>query len=157
MRVAPASSSVGTISGVSERPAGAPNAWVTPVRAASVMNGHSSSGSPDRDEEQQAGNDRLGDDRHGEEPDARQAVGDLAGRQCEQWQRHELGQPDEPEVERAPVDRIDLPADGDRNHLGRKPGGEESAEQPPEVAVVKRRRQLTAGGAEERHEAELCR
>ena len=39
---APASRLVGTISGVRERPAGAPNAWVTPVRAASVMKGQSS-------------------------------------------------------------------------------------------------------------------
>ena len=111
----------------------------------------------DRDQEQEPCDDRLGQDRRREESHARHPVGDLAGRQREQRQRHELGQPDQAEVECALVDRVDLPADCDCDHLGRKPGGEEAAPQPPEVAVVKRGRQLTPGGAEERHEAELCR
>ena len=47
-------------------------------------------------------------------------IGELAGRQREQRQRQELGEADEPEVERAVADRVDLPADRDDHHLRRE-------------------------------------
>ena len=126
------------------------------MSAASATNGQSSVAPSMRDEEQEPGDDRLGDDRAGEEPHARQPVGDLARGQRQQGQRQELGQPDQPEVECAPMNGVDLPADRDRHHLGREPRGEEAAEQPPEVPVSEGRRQLPVGGAEERHEGQLC-
>ena len=55
----------------------------------------------------------------------RQAVGELPGRQREERQRQELHEPDEPEVERVAVDRVDLPADRDGEHLRREAVREE--------------------------------
>src|SRR5207302_851749 len=46
-----------------------------------------------------------------------QPVRDLSRRQCQDRERQELHQSNQPEVEGVPVDRIDLPADRDREHL----------------------------------------
>jgi len=110
----------------------------------------------DRHHEEEPGDDGLGRDRGGKQPNPGQPVGDLACGQREQGQGHELRQTDQAEVERAPVNRVDLPADRDRHHLRREPRGEKAAPQPAEVTVVEGRRQLPARGAEHRHGAELC-
>ena len=47
-------------------------------------------------------------------------IGDVAGWQHQQERRQELGEADEPEVERAPGQRVHLPTDGDGEHLVRE-------------------------------------
>ena len=46
-------------------------------------------------------------------------VGDMARDEHEEERRQELREADEPEVERTPGQRVDLPADGDGEHLVR--------------------------------------
>ena len=50
-----------------------------------------------------------------------------------------IDEPDEPEVERIAVNRVDLPADRDEGHLDREPRREHDAEEDNEIAVPKRR------------------
>ena len=70
-------------------------------------------------------------ERDREDPASREPVGELARRQREQRQRDELHQPDQAEVERVAVDRVDLPADRDRDHL---PAEAEHEDRDPEDA-----------------------
>jgi hypothetical protein len=48
----------------------------------------------------------------------------VAGHQDQHDGRGELGQPDQPEIERVFGQRVDLPADRDRLHLQRDRGGD---------------------------------
>ncbi len=91
-----------------------------------------------RNDDQQGDDDER--DRLGECEDEppRDAVGELPGRQREHEQRHELGQADQPEVERGAVDRIHLPADRDRRHLRAEPAREDRDPEECEVALLQR-------------------
>src|SRR5581483_10066568 len=60
--------------------------------------------------------------------------------QSEHRQRQELHLADEPEVERVSVDRVDLPADRDREHLRREAVRHERRPEEGEVADAERRR-----------------
>ena len=66
----------------------------------------------------------------------RQPVCERAGRQREEEQRQELGQADEAEVERIPGDVVDLPADGDEDHLAAEPVGDARRDRERVVANV---------------------
>jgi hypothetical protein len=57
----------------------------------------------------------------------------MPGRQCKHELGNELGEPDQPEVEGAAADGVDLPADGDVDDLAAESVGEYRGE---EVAVV---------------------
>ena len=54
---------------------------------------------------------------HAEDAPAIEAIGDVPDDQHERKRRQELHEADETEVERAAGQRVDLPADGDRQHL----------------------------------------
>ena len=69
------------------------------------------------DEEQEHDDHEVEDNRDGDHDAAREAVCELARWEREQEQRQKLGEPDQPEIERRAVDRVDLPADGDDDHL----------------------------------------
>ena len=93
----------------------------TPVPNASTKNGHVASApprvttsSPSMTAASSSGRDR-------EQRAAREAVGQVPGRQGEERQRDEHRQPDEPEVERVAPHRVDLPADRDERHLDANP------------------------------------
>ena len=79
------------------------------------------------------------DGRDREQRAAREAVGQVPGRQREQRQRDEHREADEPEVERVAADRVDLPADRDERHLDRERRREHDAEEENEIAVPERR------------------
>ena len=64
----------------------------------------------------------------GENEPARKAVGEMPGRKRQQRQRHELRQPDQAEIEGAPVNRVHLPADRDRRHLAAQPIASDAAQ-----------------------------
>ena len=69
------------------------------------------------------------------------AVCSLAGEQHQQKRRQELHEPDQPEIERAVGELIDLIADGDREHVVGDVGGEPRREQQRKGAdAVERRR-----------------
>ena len=76
------------------------------------------------------------------------AVGELACREREDRQRHEFREPDEAEVERVAVDRVDLPADRDDEHLQREAVRERGRPEQREVAQPQR------GGQAVPHERE---
>ena len=65
------------------------------------------------------GGERFGDHAELQHAAAVEMIGDVAGDQHQEERRHELREPDEPEVERAAGQRVDLPSDGDREHLVR--------------------------------------
>ena len=75
---------------------------------------------------------------HREQVPAGHAVGQLAGGQREEEQRQELGEPDEPEVQRVLAYRVDLPPDRDERHLQRERLGDERHPEEREVAVPER-------------------
>ena len=75
------------------------------------------------------------------------AVGELSRRQREDRQRHELREPDEPEVERVAVDRVHLPADRDGEHLRREPVRERRRPEQREVALLERREEAAVARA----------
>jgi hypothetical protein len=85
----------------------------------------------ERGHEQQPGRVEEADDGGDPERDPpRQPVGQLPGRQREQRQRQELGEADQPEVERVAVDHVHLPADRDGDHLrGQHPGQDRHQEE----------------------------
>ena len=72
--------------------------------------------------------------RGGEDQPARQAVGELPRREREHEQRHELRQPDPAEIERAPVQGVDLPADHHLERLQADPHPEQG--QPPQAKIA---------------------
>ena len=78
-------------------------------------------------------------DRDREHGAPRVPVGEVTGREREQRQRHEHREPDEPEVERVAVDRVDLPADRDERHLDRERRRHGRDDVEREVAMPKRR------------------
>ena len=92
------------------------------------------------DEQQQRDEDRHRG-RAGEQEPPREAVGEVPGREREQRQRRELGEPDQAEVERRVVDLEDLPADGDGGHLRAEPLDEQRDPEQRVVAAPKRGRQ----------------
>ena len=93
---APASSSVGTISGVSERPAGAPIALAAPVSAASATYGQSWCGALERHDQEQPDDDGLREARGRCDQRSRQPVGQLPGRQGEQHSGRNSARPIRP-------------------------------------------------------------
>ena len=137
---APGTSSVGTISGVIARAAGLPTTFATPATRREPRNGQSSRCARQRHEDERDGDRDREHERAGRDRAPRQPVGDLPGREREERQRQELHQPDEAEVERVAVDRVDLPADRDREHLRREPVREERRPEKPEVADLQRGR-----------------
>src|SRR5207237_1198068 len=109
--------SSGTSIGGNARAAGVPSAVATPVAAASTRNGQSrwdavrlTTSSPSVTATLSASD-----------------AGTIVRR--EQRQRHELGQADQAEVERRAVNRVDLPADRDGDHLAAKAHREQRHEQ----------------------------
>ena len=94
-----------------------------------------------RDREQEQRDSHLQPCRDGGHGPPRDAIGELAGRQREERQRQELGEPDEPEVERAVADRVDLPADRDNHHLRREAVREQRSPEKPEAAHAESRGQ----------------
>ncbi len=142
--------SCGTSEGVSARPAGAPIALAHPVSSASPKNGRTLPAPRNGHDEEGRGDERVDDDRERVEAPARESVGEVARRNREQKQRQELGEPDEPEVERILANRVHLPPDGDRRHRHREARGDERHPEEREVAVPERgslRRGLTTGEA----------
>ena len=132
------SSSCGTSSGVSARAAGLPMTFATPETAAIARNGQSfvapfsvtrTRSDGDRDVQAEGG--------RGDSP-PRQTVGDLARRQREQRKRQELHQSHEAEVEWIAADRVDLPADRDREHLRRQAVREDRRPEQGERADLQR-------------------
>ena len=97
------------------------------------------SGSGPGDEEQPDHDGHVERGRDREQRPPRKAIRQVTGRQGEERQRDEHRQPDEPEVERIAVNRVDLPADRDERHLDREPRREHDAEEDNEIAVPKRR------------------
>jgi hypothetical protein len=78
-----------------------------------------------RDEEQEPGHDRVREPPDDHDGHARKPVGEVAGREREQRDRHELGEADQAEMERAVADRVHLPADRDLRHLQGEPRAED--------------------------------
>ena len=114
-----------------------------PATAAIARNGHSDRRARERhDDEQQRDRDVQHERRRGHRP-PRQPVCDLSRRQREQRQRQELHQPDEAEVERVVVDRVDLPADRDREHLEGEAVREERRPEEREVPDPQRGRKAS--------------
>src|SRR5262249_1535791 len=66
----------------------------------------------------------------------------MARREGEDRQRQELEQADQAEVERGVVDRVDLPADGDRDHLASEPQREQRDDEEREAAPVEDGREV---------------
>jgi hypothetical protein len=64
------------------------------------------------------------------------AIGDLSGEQHERDERRELCEADESEIEQAPRDRIDLPADRDALYLRGDVSEKAGAEKQSEVGVA---------------------
>ena len=124
--------------GVSARAGGAPTALATPVPKASRRYGHSDEAPPivtRRSPKMTATStnaDAAKSDRRGNRS-ARWPAG-----QREQRQRQELGEADEAEVERVPVQLVDLPADRDLAHRQRQPGGDGREPEEPEVPDAQR-------------------
>ena len=92
----------------------------------------------DRDDEEQSEDRRIGEAPDEDDREARQAIGELPGRQGEEQDRQELGEADQPQIEGAVVDRVHLPADRDRGHLHRDARAEHRRPEPPELAVMQR-------------------
>ena len=90
----------------------------------------------DGDREQHADGGEVEHERDGGDRPARDAVGDLAGRERQDRQRHELGEAHETEVERVAVDGVDLPPDCDRDHLRREAVRERRRPQERERPVL---------------------
>ena len=82
--------------------------------------------------------DRVERDRHREHGAPRVPVGEVSCRECEQRQRQEHREPDEAEVERIAIDRIDLPPDRDERHLDRECGRHGGDDVEREVPVAER-------------------
>ena len=106
----------------STRPAGAPSAPATPVAAASARNGQSWFAPADGDDEQQAGDGDLDDERDGEHDRRREKRSAIwPGGQSEQRQRQELGEADQPRGRtgsrgsRRPASRRRPPSSGSRS------------------------------------------
>jgi hypothetical protein len=74
-----------------------------------------------------------------EDGTSRVAVREVPGGERQQRQRDEHREPDDPEVERVPVDLVDLPADRDERHLDRERRRHRGGDIEREVAVAKRR------------------
>src|SRR5262249_62000840 len=72
------------------------------------------------------------------------AVGGLDARQGEDGQRQEPEQADQAEIERRVVDRVDLPADRDRDHLAPEPHREQRDDEERVVAPVEDGREVAA-------------
>jgi hypothetical protein len=66
----------------------------------------------------------------------------VPGRQGEHEQRHELGQPDPAQVQRAAVQGVDLPADGHLEHLQANAHGQQRQPPPPEAGDAQRGREV---------------
>ena len=75
-------------------------------------------------ERESAGRERFDDHARLQHATSIESIGDVSGDQHQQERRNELGKPDEPEVERAARQSIDLPADADRQHLVRDHRGD---------------------------------
>ena len=77
-----------------------------------------------------------GQERHAVAPPqhgpAVEPVGDLAGGQHQEELRNELGEPDQPEMQRAVGELIDMPADNDADHLEGGGRGDAGNEEQPE-------------------------
>lgn len=69
----------------------------------------------------------------------REKIGELTGGQRQQDHRHELGEPDPAEIQRAVVELVDLPADRHRGHLRAEAHEDQRDPEQREVAVLKRR------------------
>ena len=138
---APGSSSRGTSSGVSARSAGLPTTFATPATAAIARNGQSDLAPARVTKTSSTAIATLRVNAPAVTARRGSAIGDLPRRQREDRQRQELHQPDEPEVERMVVDRVDLPADRDREHLRRQPVREQGRPEEPEVADPQRGRE----------------
>ncbi len=67
----------------------------------------------------------------------------MPGRESEERERDEHGEPDEAEIERVAPHGVHLPPDRDERHLDREARREQDAEEEDEVAVPERR---LAGG-----------
>ena len=96
-------------------------------------------GPVEADEQQQSRDRRVRDERADQDELARQPVRDRAGGQREEQQRQELGEADQAEVERVPVDVVDLPADRDEHHLAPEPVRDRRAQEPRVVALAQYR------------------
>ena len=105
---------------------------------ASAKNGQVSSRTRPRHEEQPERDGRVDADREREDRAPRVPVGEVPRREGEQRQRDEHREPDEPEIERVPVDLVDLPADRDERHLDRDGRRDRRRDVEREVAVPER-------------------
>ena len=88
------------------------------------------------DDDQESRDRCVERERHDEDELSRQPVGELAGRKREQGQRQELGESDEPEVQRVARDAVDLPADRDQDHLAREAHRHDRGDQPRVVTLA---------------------
>ena len=144
--IAPAIISVGTVSGAA-RAAPAPRSPPPAARGGEHEVRPERPRRPDRHrEQQQRDRDSITSDTAMIGP-ARHDVCELSRRQREQEQRHELDEADQPEVERVAVDRVDLPADRDEDHLLARPGDDVRRPEEREIALPQRRRQPLAAPA----------
>ena len=94
-------------------------------------------GARPRHGEQADRHDRVERDRHREHGAPRVPVGEVSCRECEQRQRQEHREPDEAEVERIAIDRVDLPPDRDERHLDRERGRHRGDDVEREVPIPK--------------------
>ena len=108
-------SSNGTSDGGSARGAGIPTSAEQPKRPRARGTARAV-GAVQGDDEQEHRDHRVAGERD-ERQLAREAVGEVAGREREQRQRRELREPDQAQVERVRGDLEDLPADRDGGHL----------------------------------------
>ena len=96
------------------------------IRRQRGVAGSADQGQPDADA-------RSHQQRPGEDEAARRAIGELTCGEREHEHRHELRQPDPPEVQRGPVLGVDLPADRHLEHLQAEPHAERGQPPQPEV------------------------
>ena len=130
------SSSNGTSVGVIDRIAGLPTRGRAAAREREGEERPELVGAVDADDEQQHRDHRVDGERAHVDQLSRQPVGQRPGGQREEEQRQELGQADEAEVERVPGDVVDLPADGDEDHLAAEPVRDARADRERVVANV---------------------
>ena len=140
-RARPAAAPSARARGVIARAAGLPTTFAMPGDGGEREERPELRRARERDEDERDG-DRDGEhERRGRDGAPRQPVGDLPRRKREDRQRQELHQADEAEVERVAVDRVDLPADRDREHLRREAVREERRPEKREVADLQRGRE----------------
>jgi hypothetical protein len=96
--------------------------------------------------QQQTRTEELHETTENENDAAVVAVGGMARKQHQAQERQKLGQADEPEIEQAAGHLIDLPTDGDDDHLRGNRGEKTRAQKQREIAVAQDRETTRAVG-----------